>query len=1633
MNRKPPFAAEVHSSVSTDAVAAKSMPDSRECLREPVAIIGMACRFPGADSRQDLWNLLRNGLPAIGEMPPNRFDIDSYVDPTPNVPGKIVSRRGGFLRDVDRFDTYFFGIAPREAERIDPQQRLLLELGWEVFEDAGLLPERLAASRTGVFVGMWTNEYEDCMFNASYDCDLYTTTGGGRYAASGRLSYAFDLRGPSMTVDTACSSSLVAVHLACQSLRLGESTMALAGGVNLIFQPHISIGYSRGRMLSPDGQCKFGDASADGYVRSEGAGLVLLKSLSRALADGDRIHALILGSSVNNDGGASGLLVAPSADAQEEMLTRAYEDAGVAPGQVHYVEAHGTGTRVGDPVELKALAAVLGRDRPKDRPAQLGSIKANIGHTEAASGIAGLIKAVLVLQNRLVPGNPHFREPNPNIPWSTLPMLMKRELAPLWVTSGPAIAGVNSFGITGTNAHIVLQEAPVREARNETPEADIPMAKREARPPFLLPVSARSAEALRALALSYDRWLGQEGLPDLYDIACNAALRRTHHEYRLSLSVHSVEDLRECLHAFLAGEIRAGVTQSIKPAKPDKLVFVFPGQGSQWLGMGQVLLEREPVFRNALRECEQALRRYVDWSLLEQLAAAEPESRSDEIDIVQPMLFSIQVALAALWSSWGIRPDAVVGQSMGEIAAAYVAGALNLDDAARVICRRSQIMRRVSGKGSMALVDLSFEQASEAIRGLEDQVSIALSNSARSTVLAGDPATLESLIDRFERKSIFCRRIKVDVASHSPQMDPLRSDLLQAIEGIAPQASTIPTYSTVTGQRMEGSGFDAQYWADNLRKPGLFSTAIKALQSDGSSVFVEISPHPILLPSIREDFQLSGHEAITLPSMRRGENDFTVMLESLGSLHAHGYVVNWGSLYPIPGPHVDLPKYPWQRERFWYESSTAGVARRKLHTETPKAAEEERSNVEAAEGASQPKIEDLLYRITWQPQLLKTSQQSHLSADTGARGRWILFADTRGVAHSLAAKLTGSGDECLFLFPGEMSRDSDDGSFSLAPDDEQGFHDFFGRVLSRTSPTCKGIVYAWGLGSCPPVELTADKLDVASTTGCETLLHLIQCLSRAEAKSAPRLWLVTAGAHRIVDEDRSEGIAQSPLWGMGRVISNEHPELRCVRIDLSAAINKDEIHSLTDEIFGESNEEEVAFRRGTRYVARLNSWAVPGPAQALRSASTAPSSIRPTNSEQPSNWSKGSYLITGGFGGLGLGVAKWLVARGAKHLALVGRRGTLESAQAALADLRRAGAEVLEIKADISQPDQVEHLFAQTEEAMPALRGIFHAAGVLQDSLLLQLTPERLRAVMAPKVRGAWNLHLTSLGKPLDFFVLFSSVVGLLGSPGQANYAAANSFLDALASYRKSIGLPGLSIDWGPWSEVGMVAAKANGSDPVAFRGLASACPEDYLAAFALLLNRPEGQVAVMRFQLAHWQEFNPKAATSNFFAELRTVSSDAPAKSGPAGKEPSKSLRDLLATETSSRRNSIIEEHVKEHLSKIVRIPPNRIEANKPFKYLGLDSLMGLELRNSLQTSLDVSLPATIVFNYPTTALLSRYLADKIAPPEDESELTQVSEFVPAEFPGTLETNDRVDEILAEIESLSEQEVHRRMSSEIT
>lgn len=892
---------------------------------EPIAIIGIGCRFPGAPHPEAFWQLMASGVDAVGEIPLDRFDINALYDPRPGTPGRMMTRWGGFLPGVELFDASFFGIAPREAERLDPQQRLLLEVAWEALEDAGQVPDRLAGGETGVFIGMWINDYEARMFRDPDRIDFYMTTGTGRYTGAGRLSHVFDFRGPSVTIDTACSSSLVAVHLACQSLCTGECALALAGGVNVILEPSISIAYSQSRLMAPDGRCKFGDARADGYVRSEGAGLVVLKRLSSALSDRDPIYALILGSAVNNDGHSGGSLGTPGRQGQEELLRKAYRRAGISPSRVHYVEAHGTGTSAGDPVELQALGAIVGEGRAQDRPCFVGSVKTNIGHTEGAAGIAGLIKVALSLKQGTIPGNLHFENPNPYIPWQSLPLAIPTALTAWPDRPGPAVAGVSSFGISGTNAHVVLRNAPEISQRDRGGPRDVVTT-------HLLPLSARSPEALEAMARAYQTFLSVEGSGSpsaLRNVCYTASVRRNHHEHRLAVVGRSAAELAEHLGAFLSREARPGMSvTSGEPGRRRKIVFVFPGQGSQWVGMGRRLLATQPAFREALERCDRAIREHVGWSVLSELTTDEAASRLAKIDVIQPTLFAVEVALAALWRSWGIEPHAVVGHSMGEVAAAHVAGALSLADATRIICRRSHLLKRVSGRGTMAVVELSIEEARRALAGYEDRLAVAVSNSPTSTVLSGDPAALDEVLAALGGRDIFCRPVKVDVASHSPQMDPLRADLLQALEGLAPTPPRVPIYSTVTSEIIGGGDLGPSYWVRNLREPVLFARMVERLAEEGHDVFIEMSPHPILLTSVQETLQHLGHEGSALSSARREADEQAVMLGSLGALYTLGHPVDWSRLYPGGDRVVPLPSYPWQRERLWYapRSRSLGLA-----------------------------------------------------------------------------------------------------------------------------------------------------------------------------------------------------------------------------------------------------------------------------------------------------------------------------------------------------------------------------------------------------------------------------------------------------------------------------------------------------------------------------------------------------------------------------------------------------------------------------------------------------------------------------------------------------------------------------------
>ncbi|HEU5382597.1 MAG TPA: type I polyketide synthase [Ktedonobacteraceae bacterium] len=853
---------------------------------EPIAIVGIGCRFPGdVSSPEDLWNLLKEGKDAIQDIPGNRFgNIEELYDPKPGVPGKIVARQGGYLKDIDKFDPAFFDIAPKEATYIDPQQRLLLEVAWEALEDANQVIDEKLKTRTGVFVGVWTSDYETYMYSTGVPINLYMTTGGSRYAASGRLSYALDARGPSLTIDTACSSSLVALHLACRSLQSGECSLALVGGANLIIQPHITLGYSRSKMLSPESRCKFGDEQANGYVRSEGVAVVLLKRLSQALEEHNTIYAVIEGSAVNNDGQGSGSLVAPSLDGQIALLREAYRVAGISPGQVQYVEAHGTGTRAGDHVELKALGAVLSEGREPQKLCRVGSIKTNLGHTEAASGLAGLIKVALCLKHRAIPASLHMQNPSARIPWHELPLTMQQTFENLKPGNEDIYAAVNSFGITGTNAHVILRNAPVASVcLSARSQERFPHAA-------LLPLSAHSPAALRALATRYRDFLltvKDETTLSFYDICHAASLGRKHLKHRLALIAHTKKDALEQLQAFIVGK-SFDDTICGQAASTTQPVLVCGGYHPRWFARGRELLAQEPVFRETFMQCNEYLRKYTQWSLLERLSSYQDDPQAPESGVARSIIFALQVACIALWKTWGIAPTKVVGYDLGQVTAAYVAGEIGLEEA----------LRQVS------------------MGGRSRQERTLPRYTASSSASPGEEQSLEDLL----YSPLYPRVARSNLLNYAVYPHALREGRAYKLtEALVPASSStaVMAVNPSTLERMPDG-------PSPLLEPALFGESIDTLIESGHTLFVEVGPSSDLSKVIR--CRLEEHEkagTVLAWFTEKGDKQ-TATLHLLRSLYLQGSSVAWGNLYQKPGNSVRLPTYPWQRERFWLEEKSVG-------------------------------------------------------------------------------------------------------------------------------------------------------------------------------------------------------------------------------------------------------------------------------------------------------------------------------------------------------------------------------------------------------------------------------------------------------------------------------------------------------------------------------------------------------------------------------------------------------------------------------------------------------------------------------------------------------------------------------------
>ncbi|WP_405681088.1 SDR family NAD(P)-dependent oxidoreductase [Streptomyces sp. NBC_00868] len=1809
---------------------------------EPIAVVGMGCRFPGGvGGPEAFWTLLRSGADATSTVPEGRWDAERLHDPEGTRPGTVRTTRGGFLDDIDTFDAEFFGISPREAETLDPQHRLLLEVAWDALEHAGQAPGALQGTQTGVFVGIGIDDYKSLQTSDLTRIDGHTGTGNLFCAAPGRISYVLGLRGPSLAVDTGCSSSLVTVHLAMQSLRSGECDLALAGGVNVMVSPEMTVFLSQAGVLSPGGRSRAFDASADGYARGEGAGLVVLKRLSDAEAAGDEVLAVLRGSAVNHGGRSSGLTV-PNGSAQRELVTRALAVSQVAPADIDYVETHGTGTSLGDPIEANALGSVLREGRAADRPLLMGTVKTNIGHLEAAAGIAGLMKVVLALRAEEIPASLHLHERNPQISWDDLLLDVPVDAAP-WRRSGRRrLAGVSSFGVGGTNAHVIVEEAPPRTA---------PRGGEKDRPVHPVALSAKDEPALRRLVQRYRRHLERHPELSLADVAHSTNTGRTHFGRRLFFVAADTEDLRAQLTAWEERPAPAPAPART-PGSTPRTAFLFTGQGAQHFGMGDGLYATQPVFRQAIDTCAGLLRDRYGWSLVDVLYGEDADrSLIDRTGYAQPALFAVAYALASMWKAWGVTPSAVLGHSVGEIAGACVAGVLRLEDALRLVAERGRLMQELPDGGGMAAVQADEPTVSAMLAPYAGRLSVAAVNSPTQTVVSGSAEALDALIASLRGSGTGARRLNTSHAFHSASMDPVLEPFGDVVAGIPHRPGRTPVISTVTGRQVTGEEMGRHdYWGRNVRRTVRFLPALRALLERRFDAVVEIGPEPVLARLVRKEGLDPQGDRPWLASLSRHRDDWRQVLESLGSLYTAGADIDWHAVDAgFTRNRVALPTYPFARQRYWRDTRQTGgppqareaafpgerlrspalrdtVYRNRFTSHSPAfladhvlfgtvvapgashlamalaAATEGREGagvlldgvsfpqalaldaegrevqlviegddetlprgfrvVSAPAGTAEPHawtthatgtvrtvpasgesdtgpeaptpselrargagqfdgaglyaamrdsgadlgpgfryisevvghraealvrmdtpaprdpggryvvhpglvdacvqavvamvwsatgereelglrvpirmdqvrfhqappagtlwchvterradspdddtvVADLVLRTadhrkvleidglwlrrvpgdallrpadsgihqkTTIRQLTWTATGPAPAGGTAPEAEWIVFADRGGVGAALASRLRADGHPVTVVEPDAAAASAGgDGTLALVPE--------------WTHPGRPGkVAFLWGLDE-PEGDLTAESLDEVQRTGSAALMTVLQGLAAAGTDAT--VLVATRGVHRVTQGPVR--VAHAPLWGLAAIANAENPEVRSLLVDLDPRAQAPEreaewLHAEAGRGIGDG--EHVSFRDGRRHLARPTPWLPP------RGAGRADRPLSPD----------GTYLVTGGLGALGLHTARWLVERGARNLTLIGRREPSAAARRAIRAWELSGVRVATRSVDVSDRLALQWVLTELDDFMPPLRGVVHAAGVLDDGSLQRQDPGRLRSVMAPKTRGAWNLHVLTQDRDLDFFVLYSSAAALMGSRGQSGYAAANAFLDALAHHRQHNGLPGTSIAWGPWSGEGMVATL----DAASKRRLASLGFEllDPEAAFRALAD-------VLRAGAAHAYILAGKHTGG-------AAGGPRPAQDGSAARQSVYARPAALGAANPPRDDT--EAALVAIWESLLGIHPIGVDDN--YFELGGDSITSIRITSKAKQA-GIRLTEADVFAHPTVAALAR-TARPMAPPADDGPVRDgrtVAEPADAGFPGVPLAADDLRRLMAKIEATAEKE----------
>ncbi|MFD2467961.1 type I polyketide synthase [Amycolatopsis silviterrae] len=1505
---------------------------------DPIVIVGMSCRYPGGvRSPDELWDLVSGGRDAIGGFPADRgWDLAGLYDPDGLRPGTSITREGGFLADVAGFDARFFRMSPREALAADPQQRILLELAWEAFEAAGIVPGSLAGSATGVFVGAMSSGYASLLPEASRS-EGFVLTGNTGSVLSGRISYTFGLEGPSLTVDTACSSSLVSLHTAARALRSGECSLALAGGVAVLAEPSMFVEFSNQGGLAADGRCKSFSADADGTGWAEGAGMLVLERLSDARRRGHPVLAALRGSAVNSDGTSNGL-TAPNGSSQQRVIRAALADAGLSASDVDLIEAHGTGTTLGDPIEAQALLATYGQGRT--RPAKLGSLKSNLGHAQAAAGVGGVIKTVLSLREGVMPKTLHADVPSPHVDWTAGAVELLTENTTWPELDRPRRAAVSSFGISGTNAHVILEQAPAAAGPGPRPG-----------PAGVVPwvLSAASEPALRAQAARLRSWTDQRPGLAPADVGWSLATTRSPLPRRAAVVGETRQEFLDGLAALSAGGPSASVVLGAGGGETGP-VFVFPGQGSQWWGMGRELRSCSPVFRDSVAACAEAFSSYVDWPVAEVVDGVGDTAILDRVDVVQPALFTVMVGLARVWRSHGVEPAAVMGHSQGEIAAAHVAGALSLDDAARVVALRSQALLKLSGSGGMVSIAESAERAAELLAPWGEDVSLAAVNGPSAVSVSGAPAALEGVLAECERRGVRARRIAVDYASHGPQVEAVREDLVRALAPIRPMRSSVPFCSTVSGARIDTSGLGAEYWYTNLRQPVQLERATRTLTAGGRRVFIEMSPHPVLLGGIQETVESAGEDAgVVLGSLRRDEGGARRFLTSLAEAHVHGVPVDWTTVFAEGQPRtVALPTYAFERSRYWAEQETpapAGGAQDPEFWNLVQSGDVRALAEQLSLGNERAALETVLpamsawherrqrnsaaerwrYRIRWTPVTV---------ADARLSGTWLLAESAETpLGDELAAALAGAGAVVVRQ--------------EISADDREIVAGQVKSALDGQVPA--GIVSLLGLAEQPHSAAAAVPRGLARTVG------LVQALGDLGVE-AP-LWCVTRGA--VAAGPGEVRPAQAALWGFGRVAALEHPSRWGGLIDLPETFDDRTAAQLAGVFSGAGGEDQVALRPSGAFGRRLVR--VPAPA----------------GGPGTSRRSRGTVLITGGTGGLGACVARWAAADGARHIVLAARRGLDAPGAVELrTDLENAGARVTVAACDVGDRAAVAGLLAGIPAEFP-LTEVFHAAGVLDDVPVEELTLTGLDTVFRAKTAGARNLHELTAG--LETFVLFSSGAAIWGGGGQPGYAAANAYLDGLAELRASEGLPVTSVSWGSWAGTGMTA-DAETRDRFLRAGVAPMDPDLAVAALARAIDDGETALTVADID---WARFAPRFTALRPSPLLSELPEAGAAGIGAGDGEEPPVRRRLLGLPGAERGRALLEVVRAEAAAALGHSSAATVPADDAFRDLGLTSVVAVALRNRLAAVTGLALPGALVFDYPTPRALSGRLLAELFPDE--------------------------------------------------